>query len=470
MSAKVLVVDDVAANVKILEAKLTASYFNVLTAYSGAEALEVAERELPDLILLDVMMPGMNGFECCRRLKANPELSHIPVVMVTALDQPDDRVRGLEAGADDFLTKPPNDLALFARVRSLVRLKMMIDELRMRGDTFRDFGLGDAYGAPCATEDPSGRVIVVESRQPRARAISEALSARLPVFCRMTDSRNAALAAARRDAPDVFVISDRIGDTDGLRLCSELRSTPETRQTALIVLVDDGDNETIAKALDLGANDYLLRPLDENELVARVRSQLLRKSYADRLRENVYNTMRMALTDPLTGLYNRRYVDQHLGRQIEHSRASNQPLSVMLLDLDHFKRVNDEHGHAAGDAVLVEFAQRMRQCVRGVDLIARQGGEEFMIAMPETDAEAAMIAAERVRVAVAEAPFLVGSDGAAPTPLKVTVSIGVATLRDGENAATVIQRADVALYRSKSEGRNRATLSDQPLTLDEAVA
>lgn len=141
MSARVLVVDDILANVKLLEAKLTAEYFEVLTALDGPTALEVIEREMPDIVLLDVMMPGMDGFEVCKRIKANPVTEHIPVVMVTALDQASDRVTGIEAGADDFLTKPVNDIALMARVKGLVRLKVMMDELRMREATGEAIGV-----------------------------------------------------------------------------------------------------------------------------------------------------------------------------------------------------------------------------------------------------------------------------------------------------------------------------------------
>ncbi len=129
MTARVLVVDDVEANVKLLEAKLSSEYFEVLQAYNGRTALEIADAELPDMILLDVMMPRMDGFEVCRQLKANPRTADVPVVMVTALSDVANRLRGLEAGADDFLTKPVNDIALFARVRSLVRLKRMMEEL-----------------------------------------------------------------------------------------------------------------------------------------------------------------------------------------------------------------------------------------------------------------------------------------------------------------------------------------------------
>ncbi|MEL6277479.1 MAG: PleD family two-component system response regulator [Pseudomonadota bacterium] len=454
MSARVLVVDDMPANRKILEAKLSASYYSVVTAANGQEALDKVQIEKPDLILLDVMMPGMDGFECCRRLKSDPETSHIPVVMITALDQSSDRIRGLEAGADDFLTKPPNDLALFARVRSLVRVKMMIDELQMRDDTLRDLG-ADAPSLASGIE-PSGHVTIVDERASRAQSLARAISSRLKANCATFDCGADAIEASRTIAPDLFVVARTIGDEDGLRLCSELRSSNSTRQSGIIVMVDHDDFESIASALDLGANDYIMRPVDENEFAARVRAQLLRKNYADKLRESVYHNMRLAVTDELTGVYNRRYVEQHLQRQISHCADSGAALSVMMLDLDKFKNVNDTHGHSAGDDVLRDFAKRAAEQLRGVDLVGRYGGEEFVVVMPETTGEAARVAAERVRKAVGEKPF-VTQDG---VELTATVSIGVAeVLTRRDTARSLIERADEALYVSKRNGRDRVSVS-----------
>src|SRR5262245_55730612 len=164
MTARVLVVDDVPANVKLLEARLSAEYFDITTAYSGAEALAICERAACDLVLLDVMMPDMDGFEVCKQLKSNPLTHHIPVIIVTALDQPSDRVRGLEAGADDFLTKPVSDVALIARVRSLSRLKLMTDELRMRAVTSRDIGIESPERDAVADAGLGGRILIVDDR------------------------------------------------------------------------------------------------------------------------------------------------------------------------------------------------------------------------------------------------------------------------------------------------------------------
>src|SRR5215831_6038943 len=177
MTARVLVVDDIVANLKLLEARLTAEYFDVVVALSGPEALSICERGQCDIVLLDVMMPDMDGFEVCRRLKANPATHHVPVIMVTALDQPADRVRGLEAGADDFLTKPVSDIALIARVRSLIRLKMMTDELRMRAITSLEIGVQAPERGAVADTGKGGRVLLVDDRPPSYERLAPLLAA-----------------------------------------------------------------------------------------------------------------------------------------------------------------------------------------------------------------------------------------------------------------------------------------------------
>ena len=456
MSARILVVDDILPNVKLLEAKLTSAYYSVLTASNGYDAIEVARAEQPDLILLDVMMPKMDGFEACRRLKADPTTTHIPVVMVTALDQPTDRVRGLEVGADDFLTKPANDLTLFARVRSLVRVKMMIDELRLRDATCRELGF-DASFAELDDASLRGNVVLVDDRPNAAASLKKMLNERLSMPCEVVDSRDAALAAVRAEPRDIVLINSALESYDGLRLCSEVRSSPEARQAAIILMADHGDFKTISASLDLGANDYVMRPIDENELVARIRSQLRRLRYADRLRDNVNNSLKLAVTDPLTGLYNRRYAMPHLAALQERSTADNIPLSVLLLDIDKFKSVNDTYGHGVGDEVLAEFADRIRQNLRGMDLSARIGGEEFLAVMPDTAAEDAAVVAERLRATIAAKPFRITHEAEF---LDVTVSIGVAGLSAVfPTPEAMLEAADGALYRSKREGRNRVTIA-----------
>ncbi len=450
MTARVLVVDDVPANVKLLEARLSAEYFDVTTASSGAEALTICERAECDVVLLDVMMPDMDGFEVCRRLKGNPATHHIPVVMVTALDQPSDRVKGFESGADDFLTKPVSDLALIARVRSLSRLKMMTDELRMRAVTSRDIGIESPEREAVAETGRGGRVLIVDDRASSYERIAGILGAEHTVDLQPDPSE--ALFHAAEGNYDLLIVSLGLENVDGLRLCSQVRSLERTRNVPILVIADAEGTTRLVRALEIGVNDYLSRPIDKNELLARVRTQIRKRRYTERLRDNVQMSIEMAITDALTGLYNRRYMETHVGTLVEQATARSKPLSVLVLDIDYFKAINDTHGHDAGDDVLREFALRIRKSIRGIDLACRYGGEEFVVIMPETDMAVATIVAERLRRRIASEPFPI-QEGAGR--VEVTISVGIATLGRDDSAAAMIKRADQALYRAKRDGRNR---------------
>jgi two-component system cell cycle response regulator len=450
MTARVLVVDDILSNVKLLEAKLTAEYFEVITAFNGLECLSKMEAGAPDIVLLDVMMPGMDGFEVCRRIKSNPKTAHVPVVMVTALDQPSDRVAGLEAGADDFLTKPVDDAALFARVRSLVRLKMMTDELRMRESTGQGMGLIDP--AETLTENnQSGRILVIEDRAESVAWFSSALTPKHEVAS--ADTFEEALVRVKGGDFDLIVVSLGMRGFDGLRLCSQLRSLPEGRHVPILVVVSDGDRRKLTQALEMGVNDYLTRPVDKNELVARVRTQLRKKRYADRLRHNVQLSLEMAITDQLTGLHNRRYMSRHLDTLMVDAVKNGRPLTFVIMDIDFFKHVNDTYGHDIGDEVLKELAGRINANVRGIDLACRYGGEEFVVAMPDTDMAFAYNIAERLRQSIETTPIKISR---APGQLKITISIGIAKAEGpSDTAEQMLYRADQALYRAKRTGRNK---------------
>ena len=451
MTARVLVVDDLVPNLKLLEARLTAEYFDVVTATNGYEALKICERDECDIVLLDVMMPGMDGFEVCRRLKSNPETLHLPVVMVTALDETADRVRGLEAGADDFLTKPIDEIALIARVRSLARLKFVMDELRNRAETSASLGASDAIGH-ALDDGVGGRVLLVEDRPNTAQRVLSALRGRYQVDIE-SEAHQALFTAAERDY-ELIIVSLGLADFDGLRICSQLRSLERTRHTPILMLADLDDRQKILRGLDLGVNDYLARPIDANELVARARAQVRRKRYADALRSNVQTAMELAVIDPLTGLNNRRYLETHLGGLLEQAERHSRPVSIMILDIDFFKRVNDTYGHDAGDEVLKNFALRVKRRVRGADLMCRLGGEEFVVVMPDTKLAVAQSVGERVRAAVAALPFPIDNGERA---IPVTVSIGVANSPGDESIDALLRRADQALYLSKNAGRNRVT-------------
>ncbi|TDR94389.1 PleD family two-component system response regulator [Enterovirga rhinocerotis] len=450
MSARVLIVDDVLTNVKLLETKLSAEYFEVVTASNGADAIAICEKGLCDIVLSDVMMPGMDGFEVCRRLKSSPTTAHLPVVMVTALDQPADRLRGLDAGADDFLTKPVDDTALLARVRSLVRLKSVTDELRARVVGSR--GLGeDPLLAATAETGQNGRILIVDDRPHSAERMRAALS--VYHFVDVEPDPHAALMRCAEGEIDAVLVSLGLRDFDGLRLCGQFRSLDRTRDVAVLLLAEVEDRARVLRGLDIGANDFLLRPVDRNEMVARVKTQIRRKRFTERLRDSVQTSLELAVTDGLTGLHNRRYLDVHFDALFNDATRRNASIAVLLVDIDRFKAVNDSFGHDVGDAVLREFAKRIGTLTRGVDLVARYGGEEIVVVVPDTSLSEARAVAERIRERIGTLPF---------TPnerlggLRVTVSIGVAAREPDDTAPSeMLKRADVALYSAKNAGRNR---------------
>jgi two-component system, cell cycle response regulator len=447
MSARVLVVDDVEVNVRLLEAKLSSEYFTVVTASSGEEALRLARSDHPDIILLDVMMPEMDGFEVCRRLKGDPATDGIPVVMVTALSEVADRVRGLQSGADDFLTKPVNDVALFARVRSLVRLKRMMEEWRLREEVYGRFDTVIDDGRRKEDTSPA-RVVLWEETDFAADRVTEMLQPAAAVL----RPKSAEELREMTDAAADLVILSLNGEQDALRLVAQLRGSETSRLVPILLIADGEELPRLAKGLDLGANDYIVRPVDRNELSARARTQIRRKRLQDRLQDNYQRSLALALTDSLTGLYNRRYLLAHLDGLMVRAAEGAQGPAMLMADIDFFKRVNDAHGHAAGDAVLREVAGRIARHVRNFDLVARYGGEEFVVVMPETQLAVAAMVAERLRNVIANKPIALG-EGLGE--LNVTISIGIAVTREGGDSATaMLQRADKALYEAKGRGRN----------------
>jgi two-component system, cell cycle response regulator len=450
MTARVLVVDDLLPNLKLLEARLSAEYFEVLTAANGIDALKICANGDCDIVLLDVMMPGMDGLEVCRRLKGDKATAHIPVVLVTALDQPSDRMHGLDAGADDFLSKPIDEVALLARVHSLSRLRLILDELRSRALRSSKLGIGDPFTRATADNGTGGRIMLVEDSPASAELIKSALRKHHSIELERDRGRALDSGAARNY--DLFIVSLDLADCDGLRFCTRLRSQEGTRQIPVLAIANPEDRQQILRGLDLGMNDYVLRPVDRHELAARVRTQIRRKRYADCLRDNVEATIEMAAADPLTGLKNRRCLETHLGTLLDSPCGG--PLSAMILDLDGFKAINDRYGHDAGDRVLRCFAARAKEMIRETDLLCRLGGDEFVIVMPGTGLHGGLEIAERIRAAIASDGFAVVAGG---RPIAVTVSAGLAESA-GDSSAALLRRAGRALYRSKQDGRNRVSV------------
>ncbi len=298
-----------------------------------------------------------------------------------------------------------------------------------------------------------GRILLVDCQRSSFERIVKALAPHHDVI--QIDDPGEALAKASSENVDLMIVTLGPGAFDGLRLCSQARSYEPTRNLPILLVADREDRQKILRGLELGVNDYLSRPIDRNELLARARTNVRQKRYVDRLRQSVQQSVEMAFYDPLTGLNNRRFLERRLPAMIETAHRRGAPLAMMILDIDHFKHINDSYGHEAGDLVLKGFAAELQQIVRGGDLVCRLGGEEFVVAMPGVDAPHATRMAERARRTIENMEFPIPT---ASGSVSITVSIGLADLRGEQDSAELYRRADRALYLSKSEGRNRVTL------------
>ena len=456
MTARILIVDDVPANTRLLEAKLSAEYFQVASARHGYEALQFAREWQPDLIFLDIMMPGMDGYECCRQLKADPTTVHIPIVMVTALGEPSERLRGLDAGADDFLTKPVEYYTLMARTKSLIKLKRLLDEWRARSETARSFGLSDL---PAETPSVLGaQVLIVEEWSYSAKIVQTAL-AQDGIQSKVACTSASGLAAVEIGFFDLIIISLTMAGEDALKLIAALHASDRTHETPVLIIADFDDRERVLRSFELGASDWLTNPVESNELRARAKNQIRRKLYQDRLRSDLGTIFEMAVTDPLTGLYNQRYFRRRISGLIDENCKDT--IAILMIDVDHFKSVNDKFGHTCGDAALRLIAETLRNNTRVFDVLARYGGEEFVVLMPSTTMEDAVIAGERLRSAVEMIDFTVLDGEHCP----LSVSIGLASSYSNPIASEqLLKAADCALYEAKRLGRNRVEVASQLVT------
>jgi len=456
MAGQILIADSVATNRIVMKVRLMQACYQVIQAVNSAETLNLARKDLPDLILLDQMIAGQDGVSICKALKNDPQTADIPIIIVTDQNNEAAKIKALQAGADDFMTKPLDELTLLARVRSLLRARDTEEELRLRDSTSKE--LGFAENAPVFQEPVT--VAMIGQTNSVAIGWKASLAGKVADTIVVTPKENALVQLADSKSPDVYVIScDLEKPDDGLRLLSELRSRQQSRHSAVIMVVPKDGHEKSATALDLGANDLMFEGFSAQELTLRLQTQIRRKKQADRLRETVRDGLRMAVIDPLTGLYNRRYALPHLSRISERAKTTGREFAVMVLDLDRFKSVNDTYGHSAGDAVLREIATRIKDNLRGVDMVARIGGEEFLLVMPDTNLAQARVAAERLCDLVHETN--VHTDKT-PLGISVSVSIGVAMGGMPDQVDTVeqlIEAADKALYSAKSDGRNQVFFS-----------
>lgn len=455
MAGRILIADDIATNRILLQSRLSEAHYEVVALRGRTDIAQAIRDDRPDLAIVDAEFSGGHGLDICRAVKSDAGLRGLPVILVTRDGDADTGIAALTAGVDEFLTKPLDEVTLLARVRSLLRARDTQSAIERRRETVEELG----FAEPPALFDLPPRIVIVARDARGAERCSRDLRRLVAGALDVHAEAEALDAADLAPAPDLFLIdADLSRPRAGLTLLSDLRSRAGSRHAAIVLRHDPGDADVAAMALDLGANDIAREGCAAAELAARLRTQIQRKRDADRLRASVENGLRLAVIDPLTGLYNRRYALRHLSRMSESAAAAGTSFAVLMADVDRFKSINDRFGHAAGDMVLVEIARRLRDNLRDVDLVARFGGEEFLVAIPDTDGPRTARTAERLRDVVGGTPILLPA-GHVRT---ATVSIGIALSRRGDygpaDPQEVVGRADRALYAAKAGGRNTVTM------------
>ncbi len=463
MQGKILIVDGISTNRIVLKVKLTAAFYQVIQAGSLVEAIDLIASKTPDLVLTAMNLPDGSAAELCAHLRESHKTANLPVLAVASSNDPQKRLDTLHAGAFDVMNKPVHETLLLGRVRNMIRAHRTFAQWQLRDDTRCALGLSEA---PAEFVRPVNVSLIGIEAGP-LRGWLPQLSPHMPARYTVTLLRDAMASLHADTPPDAIVLAlpTTAAQSDTcLRLISGLRASALTQDIALLVLQKVEDPYQATSALDMGADDVMTGGFNAAELALRLTALLKRKRQAAQLLQSVRTGLREAVNDPLTGLYNRRYAMPFMTRLIERSAANQTSFAVIVADMDHFKRINDLYGHASGDAVLVETARRLGNAVRGSDMIARMGGEEFLIAMPAADVATARTVAHRVCQAIGHTPFII--PGAAE-PVHITISLGLAMSRTGsikgqhipDGVDTLLDHADKALYAAKLQGRNRVNFS-----------
>lgn len=455
MIGKILIVDDVSTNRIVFKVKLTAAGYHTVMAADGEDCLRTALAEKPDIILMDLFLPDRSGIEVLKALRAQPATRRIPVIMFSSEADTTLRIEALAAGAEDFLARPIDDQTLLARLRGILRSRETFAGIEQPSHDLQVLGLAEAP----APFDTPGLVAMVMPRGDRALHLRRDLAAmghdRLRLLA--PDEVHADLG---ENGPDVYLIHADIGGAGGgLRMMSDLLSRGATRHSAFCIYhAEPYPPVQAATAFDLGAHDVVDATVPAAELALRLHSLVRRKREGDRMRASVQDGLRMAVFDPLTGLHNRRYGTAQLNAIADRAQAEGAEFAVMVVDIDRFKSVNDRWGHAAGDAVLVEVSRRLAANLRATDLLARIGGEEFLIALPATALAEAQIVAERLCRAVEGAAVTVAEGLRIPVTISIGMTTGGAGPGDPDSVAELVAQADRALMHSKTHGRNQVTI------------
>jgi two-component system cell cycle response regulator len=447
MTAKILIVDDINFNVELLEEKMRKEHYDVYKAFDGQQALEVAKDIKPDIILMDVMMPVMNGLTAIKAMRSTPDISLIPIIIITALHSQEDKVRGLLHGADEYITKPINYLILNARIKSLLRLKFTTDEFMLRIKVNKELAvLSDDCGLMLESELKNEKILLIDDDVEQKNIIFNGLKDKGFIVDNCSNPKNIAFKTLEKKY-SLIIVNMELRDVNAMELCMKIQNNTETKHVPLLILIDKYDEKGLINSLEAGVNDYVCTPLDFNELYAKASLQIKKFKYQENIK---FLYIKGVVKDGLTGLYNRKYLEFYCNRILKQQDQLKQYILCML-DVDNFKKVNDTYGHTTGDNVLKHIAQVILDVVREVDLVARFGGDEFVIILHKVTKEKAVLISERIQNRIMKSELL---DFSGKNKVTYTVSVGVYEIKKGDNTQNAIDRADKNLYVAKKAGKN----------------
>ncbi|WP_170478997.1 diguanylate cyclase [Ruegeria arenilitoris] len=455
----ILVLDGVSTNRIMLKVQLTAAWYHVVQGERLRGLPTLLRRSQPDLVLAAQTLPDGKAADVKKLLAGDPTLADIPVVAITQQNDKAARIQALADGLDDVLAYPFKDTLLLAHVRSLLRIRGKQQELRIN-DEPKSIGFAEPQTA--FYKPPPAGLVALLAHSTRTNSIwRKALSKQMPnsISTHTLPNLKGILSAP---APDAIVVELGPGAA-GQTILSDLRSRATTRHSALIGVMQGDNADLAAEALDWGADAVCQGGFETDEIVLRLKRHIARKQTDDKLRASLRKGLTDSLTDALTGLHNRRFAMSALDQIARKSLNSGRSFAVMVADLDHFKSINDRFGHSVGDLVLTEVAGRLQRTVEKAGFVARIGGEEFLICIPDVPQENALETADLICDRICAEPFRLPDS---QLSIPVTISIGLRLCepwslnRSGSPflAGDLLKSADIALYAAKKAGRNQVQI------------
>ncbi len=453
---RVLIVDDEPTSRRLLAGMLPKDKYEIIKADNGKDALKKAVENHPDVVLLDIVMPGLDGIKVTKRLKADSRTQNIPIILVTCLDGMENKLTGLDAGAEEYLAKPINPVELRARVKSMLQLKQYRDQLAIRKQS-------EDAPAGCAQEEkPDERrdgelpvVLLVEDNKIDASLIKNFLK-ELPLRLETVSTGGEAISHILTKKIDLVLLDILLPDMIGFDICHRLKQIDRNKDTSIIVISCLHDLESRMTSLELGIDDFLIKPINRPELTARIRALLEKKHQLNCLRAHSEAALNSSIYDWPSGVYSHDYFRRFLDLEIKKSTSQSYPVSLLKIDIDDFKIYNDSLGFVAGDAILKEVAQVLKNGTRGVDLVARCWEDEFAVVLPYVDKHGCIRIARRIEQAILLNDFL----SECSTQLKIlTCSIGAAVYPlDASTGDEFVRRAEEMLSVAKQRGKNQVRI------------